>query len=188
MQNPDGTTYADGDVFVTLPSGVSYTTNHSSSSAWYGCVVEHKADGYELLATHVSASYGQLWKDGVNWDGHGWSPTSTANDPYDYDTLDNYTGSWDIYMFGKVINQGQSCSGSGYSSTRCSNCTGASSTCNSTYCYCRHSTPNQGCPYATISPLSSDRDALLASVDTMIPDGHTLGNIGMAWGRTCSLT
>ncbi len=179
---PDGASYGDGDIFVTQPSGVSYTTTHSSSSGWYGCVTEHKATDYQSSATHVTNSSGQLWNYSGNWKGHGWNPGSTTNDPYNYDVLDNYEGAWDIYMFGKVITNGQTCSGSGYSSSRCSNCTGGSSTCNSTYCYCRHSTPNQGCPYAYIMPLSSDRDALLARVDEMQPEGNTLGNIGMAWG------
>lgn len=181
-KTPANYTYGDGSTFVTLPAGVNYTTTHSSSAGWYGCVVEHKADGYEATATHVSGSSGQLWMDGSNWDGHGWSPTTTSNDPYDYDVLDNFEGPWDIYMFGKVISQNQYCDGSGYSSSRCSNCTGSGGKCASTYCYCRNSTPNQGCPYAYITPLTSDRTALLAAVPTMTPDGNTLGNIGMAWG------
>lgn len=181
-QTPTGGTYGSGDIFVTLPSGVSYTATHSSSSGWYGCVVEHKDSGYTSTATHVSGSSGQLWKNGTSWNGHGWNPAITTNDPYDYDVLDNYTGDWDIYMYGKVISQGSQCSGSGYSSSRCSNCTGSNSTCNSTYCFCRNSEPNQGCPYAYIMPLSSDRNALLANVPNMTPDGNTLGNIGMAWG------
>lgn len=179
--NPDGTTYADGTPFVTLPSGVSYTTNHASSSGWYGCVVEHMDEGYDAAATHVANSYGQLWRSGASWDGHGWDPTVNTNDPYDFDVFDNYEGPWDIYMFGKTINYDQACTGSGYATSRCSNC-GGDSYCNSTYCYCRNSTPNQGCPYANIMPLTSDKDGLLAHVDTMQPDGNTLGNIGMAWG------
>ncbi len=181
-KNPDGTTYEDGDVFVTLPSGTSYTTSKSSSSGWYGCVVEHKQVDYDAAATHVSGSSGQLWRSGTNWKGHGWNPAITSNDPYDYDTFDNYEGNWDIYMFGKVITSGQQCSGTGYSSSRCSNCTGGSSTCASSYCFCRNSEPNQGCPHAMVKPLSSDRQALLDHVATMSTDGNTLGNIGMAWG------
>jgi Flp pilus assembly protein TadG len=179
--NPDGTTYGDGTPFVTLPSGVSYTTNRSSSTGWYGCVVEHMDEGYDPAATHVANSYGQLWRSGTSWDGHGWDATINTNDPYDFDVLDNYEGPWDIYMFGKTINYDAACTGSGYSTSRCSNC-GGDTYCNSTYCYCRHSTPNQGCPYANIMPLNNDRDELLAHVDTMQPDGNTLGNIGMAWG------
>lgn len=181
-QKPNGSTYADGEKFVTLPSGVNYTTSWSSSSGWYGCVVEHKDTGYNSSATHVSNSYGQLWRSGTSWNGHGWNAASGSNDPYDYDVLDNYEGPWDIYMYGKVISQGQQCSGSGYSSSRCTNCTGYNSTCNSTYCYCRNSRPNQGCPYAYVMPITSDQDALLANVETMQPEGNTLGNIGMAWG------
>jgi hypothetical protein len=192
-KNPDGTVYSDADVFVTQPSGVSYTTSHSSSSAWYGCVVEHKQANYNAAATHVSGSTGQLWSTATGTNaskcssastcrGHGWDPASTTNDPYDYDVLDNYEGNWDIYMFGKVISNGSQCSGTGYSSSRCSNCTGSNNTCASTYCFCRNSEPNQGCPYAYIMPLTSDEDALLSRLNDMYPEGNTLGNIGMAWG------
>lgn len=181
-QTPDGDTYGDGETFVTLPDGVSYTTNHDSSTGWYGCVVEHVADGYETTATHVDDTYGQFWMDGANWDGHGWSPTTSMNDPYDYDVLDNYEGPWDIYMFGKMTTYNNYCSGSGYSYTRCSDCTGSYNKCNSSYCYCRNSKPNQGCPYAYVMPLTSDQQALLDHVPDMIPEGNTLGNIGMAWG------
>lgn len=180
--NPDGTTYADGDVFVTLPSGVSYTTNRTSSTGWYGCVVEHNKTNYTASATHVNNSFGQLWRNGSAWNGHGWNPAISTNDPYNSDTFDNHTGPWDIYMFGRVITSGQQCTGSGYAASRCSNCTGPSSTCASTYCYCRHSNPNQGCPHAMVMPLSSDRNALLAHVNTMSTEGNTLGNIGMVWG------
>lgn len=181
-RNPDGSVYGDGTVFVTLPSGVNYTTNRSSGTGWYGCVVEHRRSGYFSTATHVNNSFGQLWRNGTSWSGHGWNPAITTNDPYDYDTLDNHEAPWDIYMFGRVINQGQQCTGSGFSSSRCSNCTGSNSTCASTYCYCRHSTPNTGCPHASIMPISSDQTALLAHVDRMQAEGNTLGNIGMAWG------
>ncbi len=189
-KNPDGSLYSDGDIFVTQPSGVSYTTNHDSSSGWYGCVVEHKATNYNAAATHVSGSSGQLWRTGsgsgcnsaTNCRGHGWDPASTTNDPYNYDVLDNYVGNWDIYMFGKIISNGQQCSGTGYSSSRCSACNGSNSTCSATYCFCRNSEPNQGCPYAYVMPLTSDQDALLERLDDMVPDGNTLGNIGMAWG------
>lgn len=189
-KNPDGTTYADGDVFVTLPSGVNYTTNHESSTGWYGCVVEHMQTNYNSSATHVSNSYGQLWRTGSgsgcnsanNCRGHGWAPGSTNNDPYPYDVLDNYVGKWDIYMYGKVISNGQECTGSGYSSSRCSACSSSTNKCTATYCYCRHSTPNQSCPYAYVMPLTSDEDALLENIEDMQPEGNTLGNIGMAWG------
>lgn len=180
-QNPDGSTYADGEAFVTLPSGVSYTTNRSNSTGWYGCVVEHRESGYDSAATHEANTYGQIWRSGTNWSGHGWNLASNSNDPYDYDVLDEYEGPWDIYMFGKVVNYDQACTGGSYGTSRCSNC-GGDSYCNSTYCYCRNSNPHQGCPYATIKPLTSDRDALLAHVATMQPDGNTLGNIGMTWG------
>lgn len=185
-QTPDGDTYADGDVFVTLPSGVSYTNDHSSAD-WYGCVVEHKESGYSSSATHASGSKGQLWKNGSSWNGHGWNPAVTSNDPYDYDVLDNYEGPWDIYAFGRVIAQNDKCSNySNYSDSRCSSCTGTGGKCSTGYCMCWQSDSNQGtnqgCPYAYIMPLTSDREALIDHLDDMTPDGNTLGNIGMAWG------
>ncbi|MCC6597246.1 MAG: pilus assembly protein [Alphaproteobacteria bacterium] len=179
---PDGQVYGDGDVFVILPPGVSYTTNHDSSSGWYGCVVEHMESGYQSSATPVNNAYGQLWRYSSNWKGHGWNPGSSSNDPYDFDVLDQHDGPWDIYMYGKVVSNGEYCNGSGYSSSRCSDCTGNNNRCNSSYCYCRNSTPNRGCPYAYIIPLSSDQETLLDRVDDMVPEGNTLGNVGMLWG------
>ncbi len=185
-QNPDGTDYNEGTVFVTLPSGVNYTTTYESAD-WFGCVVEHKATNYSSSATHVSGSKGQLWKNGSSWNGHGWNPGSTTNDPYSSDVLDDYTGPWDIYAFGRVIAQNQKCSDySGYSNSRCSSCTGTDSKCSTNYCFCWPSNSsdgiNQGCPRAYIMPLTSVQEDLLDRVDEMSTEGNTLGNIGMAWG------
>lgn len=189
--NPDGTVYGDGTPFVTLPPGVTYTTTHDSTN-WYGCVVEHKESGYESGATHVANSKGQLWRDASNnWDGHGWNAGSSTNDPYPYDNLDNYSGPWDIYAYGKRIGNGSKCTGTGYSSSRCTSCNGDENACNATHCYCWMSSSNgginSGCPYAMVQPLTSDRDELLEQVEEtdandMIPHGNTLGNIGMVWG------
>lgn len=167
--NPDGTTYADGNVFVTLPAGVSYTTNHSSSTGWYGCVVEHVSTNYSATATHVTNSYGQLWRTGsscstqTNCRGHGWDGSVTTNEPYSNDIPDNYQGPWDIYMYGTV--------------TR--NCTG---TCNPKYTFNKNSRPNSSCPWAYIQPLTSNQTTLLNLVSTMEAEGSTLSNVGMAWG------
>lgn len=190
-QNADGTPYDSGYTFVTLPTGMTYTTTHDSYN-WYGCVVEHEATNYSTSATHVSNSKGQLWMNGSSWNGHGWNPGSSSNDPYPDDTLDGYEGPWDIYAYGRLITSGQKCSDySNYSNSRCSNCTGSSSKCNSSYCFCWMSTSNGGsnyyCPYAMIQPLTSSRETLLAQVepdddDDMVPHGNTMGNIGMAWG------
>lgn len=204
-RNPDNTVYADGTVFVDLPSGISYTTSHSSASGWYGCVVEHKDTNYNAAATHVSGSAGQLWRTGSgsgcntadNCRGHGWAPGVNTNDPYDYDVLDNYEGKWDIYMYGRLVSNGQKCSDldsgsydySNSTPSRCSSCTGSGGACSAAYCYCMVGTsgysddgPNTGCPYASVLPLTSDMDALNARIDEMYPEGNTLGNIGMAWG------
>lgn len=170
---------------------MTYTTTHNSYN-WYGCVVEHEATNYTTAATHVSNSKGQLWKNGASWNGHGWDPGLNNNDPDSSNSLDNYEGPWDIYSYGRLITQNQKCSDySGYSNSRCSNCTGTGSKCNSSYCYCWMSTSDGGanyyCPYAMVQPLTSDRNALLAQVEPddsndMIPHGNTMGNIGMAWG------
>lgn len=73
--NPDGTTYADGESFVNLPNGYTYTTNanHSSSTQWFGCVIEYEAGG--------------------------WNANITTNDPYPDDVLDDYRGPWSIYRY-----------------------------------------------------------------------------------------
>ena len=180
-ETPDGDVYGDGTPFVTLPAGINYTTYKNSSKGWYGCVIEHVEDGYDEFATQEPNTYGQLWRSGSSWNGHGWDPTVTNNDPYDYDVLDNYEGPWDIYMYGKIVSYNQKCYGSSYGASRCSNC-GSDKRCDSEYCYCRYKRPNNGCPYAYIMPLTSDRQALIDHTDDMIPHGNTLGNIGMAWG------
>ncbi|HBR68485.1 MAG TPA: hypothetical protein DEA55_03820 [Rhodospirillaceae bacterium] len=194
-QNPDGTTYADGVPFVNTPTGVTYTTDHSSAN-WYGCVVEHKETGYSATATHASGSKGQLWIDSAGaYKGHGWNPAVTTNDPYPDDVLDEYEGPWDPYMYGRVISSGQTCSAisSQYSNTRCSSCLGASSTCNKPNCFCWRTDSNEGtnygCPYANLVPLTSDEEKLLEAIGDptlttsgMQAHGNTLGNIGMVWG------
>jgi Flp pilus assembly protein TadG len=188
-QKPDGSQYADGDVFVQLPAGVTYTNDWTSAN-WYGCVIEHKGSGYSSSATHATGTKGQLWKNGTSWDGHGWNPAVNTNDPYDYDTFDDYEGPWDIYSFGRVISQNAKCSDlSGYATARCSSCLTNGTNkdkCNTNYCFCWGSDANggtnQGCPTAYVMPLSSDQNALLAHVDTMSTEGNTLGNIGMVWG------
>lgn len=168
-QNPDGSVYGDGTSFVTLPPGVSYTTNKNSSTGWFGCVVEHKSENYDPAATHVNNSYGQLWKTAAscttasNCRGHGWDASATNNDPAPNDIPDNYTGPWDIYMYGTV--------------TR--NCSG---TCNPKYTFNKDSMPNRYCPNAPILPLTSDRNALLSNISLMQADGATLSNTGLAWG------
>lgn len=188
---PDGSDY-DGDAFVNLPDDVSYTTNHNASSGWYGCVTEHMADNYSYSATYVNGSYGQLWMNGTSWDGHGWSPDG-GNDPYPYDVFpdsseNEFEGPWDIYQYGTV---GQRCVESHQECTRWrdGSCRRWETVCDAYdgYEFNVSNTPNNSCPYATIVPLTSDRDFLLDQVDpddynVMYPHGNTLGNIGMLWG------
>ncbi|HEY8191155.1 MAG TPA: TadE/TadG family type IV pilus assembly protein, partial [Alphaproteobacteria bacterium] len=120
---PDGTPYeVDGvqaDPFVTLPAGMSFTTSTSSTSNWFGCVVEHNVsmddvDQDEVDVVMVAGSYGQLWKNtsaactATNCNAHGWDPSITDNDAYPQNVLDDYEGPWDIYMYGS-ISQSRTC-------------------------------------------------------------------------------
>ncbi|MCM2344173.1 MAG: pilus assembly protein [Alphaproteobacteria bacterium] len=188
-QFPDGSA-GYGTAFVTLPTGISFTNTHSSTS-WYGCVVEHKGTDYDAAATHVASTRGQLWTtsatglctSAANCRGHGWRPDSTTNDPYPYDVSDDYSGPWDIYVSGRVISSGQECDDySGYSNSRCSSCTGTGGNCNKTYCYCWRSSPNESCPIANVLPLTSDQATLTSTISSMSHSGSTYSNIGMAWG------
>lgn len=38
------------------------------------------------------------------------------------------------------------------------------------------------CPNAVLAPLSADRDALKATIDTYVPSGYTAGHLGLTWG------
>ncbi|MAE50994.1 MAG: hypothetical protein CMH27_04215 [Micavibrio sp.] len=194
-KNPDGSQYRDGSSFVTLPHDVSVTNNHNASSGWYGCVIEHNGTNYNENATYVDGSYGQLWKSGVNWNGHGWDPARGDNDSYPYDVFPDladgeseYEGPFDIYQYGDVERR---CVESTYVCTRWRNgrCRSGYNRCDAYdgYEYDVSSRPNNSCPYAQIVPINSDRDFLLSQVDpddynVMYPHGNTLGNIGMLWG------
>lgn len=190
-QLPNGDPYLDREgnpvePFVTLPPGVSYNASATHSTGWNGCVVEHKPQNYSASASHVSGSYGQLWRSGTSWNGHGWNAAANNNDPSPQDYLDDYEGPWDIYMFGRIISQNSRCSdlGSGYSnnSTNCSSCLGSNSRCNAAYCYCKYSSPNNSCPRANVLPLTNDRAVLTTAINNMEAHGNTQGNAGMIWG------
>jgi Flp pilus assembly protein TadG len=180
-KNPDGSTYGDGDVFVTLPNDVVETNSQTASSGWFGCVVENHP-AYSTTATYQEGSKGQLWRNGTGWAGHGWDVTKNTNDPYPMDVFPDlangeteYEGPWDIYQFGTQSRPCIAFRDDGTCRTR------------GDYIFTANSRPNQGCPYAQIVPLSNDRDFLLDQVDPddaniMKPDGNTLGNIGMLWG------
>lgn len=80
-ENPDGSIYGDGSVFVVDDEGDPidpdrFTNNEWAqahwSSDWYGCVIE--ANGY------------------------GWDPDDDENDPYPNDVND-HTGPWPIYRY-----------------------------------------------------------------------------------------
>ncbi|MBX2834819.1 MAG: pilus assembly protein [Micavibrio sp.] len=191
-ENPDGTTYGDGYEFVTVPPDMTYTNDYTSYN-WYGCVVEHNSTGYSNFASYVPNSKGQLWNDsGGNPDGHGWDPRDGDNDPYDSDVLDNYEGPWDVYSYGYFIPEGYECDDLqdyriyGYNNSRCNACNGYGGNCTTRYCFCYQHRNSGGtninCPSALIQPMISDRDDLLARVDTMSARGFTYGNIGMTWG------
>lgn len=186
-ENPDGSEFDNGNVFVTVPDDVSFTNDHTSDD-WYGCVIEHRDNGYDDSATHVSGSKGQLWLSSGVMDGHGWDPTRNNNDPSPDDTTDTYEGPWDIYSFGFRIARNQRCRdlGGAWSNNRCSNCTGNNGRCADDFCLCwlgdGNFGTNRSCPLASIMPLTSDRDALLDHIPNMQAHGNTLGNIGMIWG------
>lgn len=185
--NPDDSLYGTGYVFVTLPEDVAYTSSHDAGSGWYGCVVEHLDTGYESEAAEVAGSKGQLWRsaDG-GWGGHGWSPSSATNDPYPDDVVDEWVGPWDIYQYGSFTSNQQCVESHEECRTRRGRTT-CSTVCDRygdpTYSFTAGSRPNSGCPYANILPLSSNRQTLLNAIGTMRADGHTLGNIGLAWGQ-----
>ncbi len=187
-----------GDPFVNLPSDMSFSNN--KNSGWYGCVVEpYPNQYYNAGARHVSGSQGQLWTTAPSPNqnkcmaantcrGHGWRPDVNNNNPYPYDVTDEYAGNWDIYQYGYVMAAGSNvrCS-SGYTCTNCyPNTTAYSSsqrnTCREAYCWCSYSEPNVYCPAATVRPLTSNQDDLIATINSMVHEGATVSNVGMAWG------
>lgn len=185
---PNGDPYLDRDgnhvePFVTLPSGVNYTTLASSDTGWYGCVVEHNPHNYNSAATHVAGSAGQLWSVGGVLNGHGWNPKISNNDPSPQDYLDDYEGPWDIYMYGQKIKKDTRCSSldtrrdTSYSGNN--NSTGK---CTTEFCFCKHIQPNTSCPRANVLPLTNDSAALEAAIKSMKEHGNTQGNVGMIWG------
>ncbi len=197
-KNPDGTAYRDGTVFVTLPNDVSVTNSHNASTGWYGCVVEHNPDNYNSNATYEAGSKGQLWRSGVNWDGHGWDAAYGSNDAHPGDVFPDlsiegateYNGPWDIYQYGSVD---KPCIQSHYVCTnenKKGKCTAGYTQCDvygTDYEFFPANQPNNSCPYAQVVPINSDRDYLLTQVDpdnssVMYPHGNTLGNVGMLWG------
>ncbi|MFN3828148.1 MAG: VWA domain-containing protein [Micavibrio sp.] len=206
-QFPDGTP-GYGDPFVELPAGITYGTSRGGDNTWYGCVVEYHENNYHIPPTesdppakHVTNSRGQLWStntegtsnefkcnnassgSGSKCRAHGWNPATSSNDPYPNDTRDEYTGPWDIYMYGKIVSRNNTCSGSDYGSTRCSSCPSSNDyECNQDYCFCGHTTPATSCPYAMVVPLTSDQQELLDAIPTMQHEGSTYSNLGMAWG------
>ena len=155
-------------------------------------MVEDASGGYDSSAAQVPGSVGQLWSTsatagqcstGSNCRGHGWDPNVSNNDPYDNDVSDDYAGPWDIYQYGRVIDQGRECDDySGYSNSRCNACNGYRDRCTTEYCYCWRSNPNTSCPWAYIQPLTSNEQTLLNLIQTMKHEGSTYSNVGMAWG------
>lgn len=154
-QFPNGTT-GYGSSFVTLPSGITYTTSHTSTnqtgSSWNGCITEHEATNYTASAAHMANTRGQMWSTATGANagrcvasttcrGHGWDPYITSNNPYNDDTLDNYRGPWDIYSYGKIIvngtnpNRVNNCSGSSCNYQNLSSTTtcGSGYTCSNCY-------------------------------------------------------
>lgn len=174
--------YDGGATFVSLPPGVGYAPNHGSSNGWNGCVIEHKSQGYNAAATHVTGSFGQLWRTGPNCSGsadcsgHGWDPVAGNNDPYPNDIPDSYQGPWDIYMYGTVRRNTST------SPNPCGGWNQPSCVTTVTYSFNKDSVPNRNCPHANLIPMTSDKGLLLANVNAMQAEGSTLSNTGLAWG------
>lgn len=161
-KNPDGSVYNDGETFVNLPAGMTYTNshNHTNKNQWFGCVLEYNEDGYDA--------------------------SSKFNDPYPYDVVDDHEGPWDIYQYQQAYSMNRSSFdyyvSYGYE--------GICTSYNSCYIYVDYNYPAQDCPYAQIVPLTSDYDMLVEAIgdpdnyyDGMRAHGHTLGNVGIAWGQ-----
>lgn len=181
-----GTAYNNGETFVTGVALANYTTNRSSSSGWYGCVIEHNSSGWDLQ--------------------------NSSNDPYPADVEDEYEGPWEIYRYGDLstgscirtenrctqttqqcVRDHQECSS--YRSdgtcrrwrTVCDEyqtvCTRNQNVCvEYNYSFTSGSVPNTGCPTAGVLPLSSAQDTILAAINAMNSHGNTQGNAGMIWG------
>lgn len=184
--------YNNGNIFITLPPGMNYSTNHDTSTKtnWYGCVVEHNSTGYDPLATTTnntssSGDRGQIWTRNGNYNGHGWDPSLTTEDPSPNDVTDSYTGPWDVYNYGNVTSacQQYNCIATYTSGPNKGKCKTYGSTCQSySYGFSTSSAPNNGCPYANVLPLSSDQTAIDNLLNTMAPHGSTESNVGMLWG------
>ncbi len=180
-ETPSGGVYNNGETFVTLPSGTAYTTSHDTTTTtkWYGCIIEHNADGWKFSTTGATS--------GVTAD-----KLVTDNDPHPDDVEDNYEGPWDIYKYSyrkqtsvtkQVPVYKTVCTGKGANKV----CTQQIDHYDSVHDYYTYSIEpkipvNQGCPYATVRPLTNNKTDLNSTIDSMQPEGNTLGNIGMIWG------
>ncbi len=185
---PSGATYDNGQTFVKLPSGTTYTTSHDTTTTtkWYGCIIEHNPHGWKFSTTGATT-------------GVAAANLVTNNDPYTDDVDDDYTGPWDFYNYCTrkqtdsptqvpVYRSEQQCTTTGSGKNKKTTCTTVQvidhydTIHNYTYSIATSSTVNQGCPYANVMPLTNDKTALNSTVDSMTPEGNTLGNIGMVWG------
>lgn len=77
---PDGSEYDGGYTFVDLPDGMTFTNNHNTTNRnqWFGCVIEHNEDGWDL--------------------------EYLRNDPYPSDVFDDYEGPWEMYRYSRLYN------------------------------------------------------------------------------------
>lgn len=158
-------TYNDGDPFVTLPSGYGYAMRS-------GTTYNTSTKKYSFNNSNSDHDASNKWYGCViEHNPNGWNAAVDTNDPYPSDVTDNFTGDWDIYRdssycYGKMVS-GSCKTGSGDNPK--------------THNVLTSSTPNAGCPYANIIPLTSTKQDLLHTIGAMQPHGNTLGNVGMVW-------
>lgn len=108
-------------------------------------------------------------------DSSQWQGCVLAAD-YPDDTLD-HEGPWDMYRYCRDGNENLICD------TRTQQtCTGKGKKKKCTYTTVARRNPNYICPVTSITPLTSNQENLLSSIETMQANGHTYGNFGMVWG------
>lgn len=157
--------YNDGDHFVTLPAGVTYG---GATGTTYNTNTKKYSFSNSTSNHDSSRWYGCV----IEHNESGWSGTTNNNDPYPTDVRDEYEGPWETYRYSTLKTQ-RTCDSNGR------NCFNVN-----VYPYepIVSSDPNEGCPYANMIPLTSNKQDLLDTIGSMQPHGNTLGNVGMIWG------
>lgn len=105
-----------------------------------------------------------------------WHGCVLAN-AYPDDTDDN-SETWDMYRY--CLDEDENLVCDYYSEAY--NCSGRGRRRTCSYRNVARNSPNYICPDTPVTPITSDQDALIESIETMDADGHTYGNYGMVWG------